>query len=951
MNNRKDQGVYEGYYTSIEYSMINSIRHSFKKIKMKCVTEKTEIHLHITPLLERITIPSLILEMNLCHQFGELSGETDTALYQSFVEECLCKEQWLSEFYTESPLLKKYIRQVIKYIENNLVELVRRFQEDQVLLNRILFADNPCSQIMRIDSADSDTHRGGQRVYILELDNGRKLVYKPRSLEIDVIFRDMMMWTADGIGIDYQWNRIVDRGEYGWCEWVDEISCENIRELERYYMRNGLLLALSYALGSSDFHYENLIAHGKYPVIIDLEMGVGRRDMERAGTADLAQELYRDSVLRTGLLPMFTWGENGEGINVGAINAAGGDLVPIRIPVIVQPGTINMHIEYARLKMKPAKNLATLNQQFVEPCRFCGEIKRGFELAYRFIMEHRTEMVRRVEKWKSTPVRFLANHTQVYSMLLSTSYLPKYMQDENERKQVLFRIKKRGGDNTADWIAEQEVEEMLRGDIPYFWYRIGETTLYSGNHKSYQNFFVTTAEAEIIHRLSKMNTENMEQQKRLIENALFIGDRGKGMSDKPEGDRADGEIQREGCKRELSLGIAKKVGDLLLEEAVWNTQKETVSWIGMMLAGFREMGYLIRPMGPYLYDGWAGVTLFAVKLARETGEQKHIELAEVLKRQLFRHTDQLSGGIDMEKRNSGAYTGEASVAYLYQLLYEQERDNQYLLYMEKQCAMLSQICRYDHNYDILGGNAGAILVLLNAFDMTGNQKYIRWAEQAGNYLINSATEYEWGGWGWIAPSIGKALTGVAHGASGIMYALARLGDYSGKTKYEEAAYRAFQFEMKHYQRDKKDWADLRFTDDQGKMRKYDTAWCHGWGGILMAVQATKIHVKGAWKEELENVAAKAEPRKRYQRGETSYSLCHGKLGNAALMYSMGERELGELRYQEIIQELNGSLKNLRERLGQQECENFGLMGGIAGIGYACLCGGEEVGRLLLVGIK
>ncbi len=946
-----DKGIFGRYYQSLEYVIVSALKKISAENDVICIPEHAKFNLNTALQFKRISISSLLLEMKLCHQCNELSGQKEEELYQSFAEECLCNKQWQKKFYRESPLLYQCIMQTIDNTVTNVLVLISCFQKDKEQLNKLLFADNPCSQIIRIDSADSDTHRGGQRVYILELDNGRKLVYKPRSLEIDVIFRDMVMWTADGIGIDYQWNRIVDRGNYGWCEWVDEFSCGNIRELERYYMRNGLLLALSYVLGSSDFHYENLVAHGEYPVIIDLEMGVGRRDMGRAETADPAQELYRDSVLRTGLLPMFTWGQDGEGINVGAINAAGGDLVPIRIPVIVQPGTINMHIEYAQPKMKPAKNLATLNKQFIEPYRFCEEIKRGFELAYRFIMEHRTEMVRRVEKWKSTPVRFLANHTQVYSMLLSTSYLPKYMQDENERREVLFRIKKRGGDNTADWIAEQEVEEMLRGDIPYFWYRIGETTLYSGNHKSYQNFFVTTAEAEIIHRLSKMNTENMEQQKRLIENALFIGDRGKGMSDKPEVDRADGETQREGCKRELSLGIAKKVGDLLLEEAVWNTQKETVSWIGMMLAGFRKMGYLIRPMGPYLYDGWAGITIFAVKLARETGEQKYIELAEVLKRQLFRHTDQLSGGIDMEKRNSGAYTGEASVAYLYQLLYEQERDNQYLLYMEKQCTMLYQICRYDHNYDILGGNAGAILVLLNAFDMTGNQKYIRWAELAGNHLINSATEYDWGGWGWITPSIGKALTGVAHGAIGIMYALARLGDYSGKTKYEEAAYRAFQFEMKHYQRDKKDWVDLRFTDDQGKMREYDTAWCHGWGGILMAVQAAKIHVKGAWKEELENVAAKAEPRKRYQRKETSYSLCHGKLGNAALMYSMGERELGELRYQEIIQELGGSLENFRERLGQQECENFGLMGGITGVGYACLCGGEEVGKLLLVGIK
>lgn len=241
-----------------------------------------------------------------------------------------------------------------------------------------------------------------------------------------------------------------------------------------------------------------------------------------------------------------------------------------------------------------------------------------------------------------------------------------------------------------------------------------------------------------------------------------------------------------------------------------------------------------------------------------------------------------------KKRCSGAYTGEASIAYTYQLLYEWEKDETYLAYMEKQCETLPEICRCDCSYDILGGNAGATLVLLNAYDMTGNEKYLRWAREAGDHLIASATKYEWGGWGWITPSIGKALTGFAHGASGIMYALARLSDYSGERKYEEAACRAFRFEMHYYRKEKKDWTDLRYTDEQEKLLNYDTAWCHGWGGILMAAQATKKYVRGEWRAELENIAVKVEPKKHYQRGENGYSLCHGKLGNVALLYGMGD---------------------------------------------------------------
>ena len=92
-----------------------------------------------------------------------------------------------------------------------------------------------------------------------------------------------------------------------------------------------------------------------------------------------------------------------------------------------------------------------------------------------------------------------------------------------------------------------------------------------------------------------------------------------------------------------------------------------------------------------------------------------------------------------------------------------------------------------------------------------------------------------------------------------------------------------------------------------------------------------------------------EPRSRYRRDETGYSLCHGKLGNVALLYGMGERALAGQRYEEILCQLGGDLKHLREKLCQQECENFGLMGGITGIGYASLCGVEETGKRLQVG--
>ena len=51
--------------------------------------------------------------------------------------------------------------------------------------------------------------------------------------------------------------------------------CE--KEIKEYYYRCGAECCLAYVLGMTDIHMDNVIAHGKYPVIIDTEFMFDRR--------------------------------------------------------------------------------------------------------------------------------------------------------------------------------------------------------------------------------------------------------------------------------------------------------------------------------------------------------------------------------------------------------------------------------------------------------------------------------------------------------------------------------------------------------------------------------------------------------------------------------------------------------------------------------------------------
>lgn len=309
--------------------------------------------------MKRITLRALLMEMEICEEEGSLKGFTGEEKYACFEEDFLGNPDYLREVYDAYPLMYEGVLRTMGDFGRNIGEALERFAEDREGINSRFFQGNPCRKIWRIGGGGSDAHRHGRRVLILEADNGEKLVYKPRSLAIDEKYTAFLGWVFRGMGMPFWWNCAWDRGSYGWCQWVSGSACHSREELERYYYRNGILLCVSYLLGSEDIHYENLIACGEYPVIVDLEMIVGSRGMGQDREMGNTERFYRESVLQAGLLPLYTWNRDGEGINVSAINGKGGQLAPVKVPVVAEPGTINMHIEYRRPATREGKTDGT----------------------------------------------------------------------------------------------------------------------------------------------------------------------------------------------------------------------------------------------------------------------------------------------------------------------------------------------------------------------------------------------------------------------------------------------------------------------------------------------------------------------------------------------------------------------------------------------------------------
>ncbi len=949
-------GIFEEYYGHLQQTLLRGKKGSRNGTGGRTPELSPELLNIFTKQMQRITLRTLIFEMEICEEDGKLKGETIEERYKYFGEIFLRDMDHKKEIYEEYPVLYESMLRTLEDFVRNIEELSDRFTKDREGINQRFYSGNPCGEIRQIGGGSSDSHRHGQRIFILELDNGEKLVYKPRNLAIDEAYETFLKWVFENVGMSCWWYQVWNKEKYGWCQWVSSVPCSSHEELGRYYYRNGMLLCVGYLLGSEDMHYENLIAHGEYPVIVDLEMAVGSRGTRMKKELTGTESFYQGSVLQTGLLPLYTWNEEGQGVNVGAINGKGGQLIPVVMPVVVNPGTVKMHIEYRRPVMREGKNLATLNGKFVEPYEFLEEIQKGFERAYTFLMEQQKETLEMLGLFRSVPIRCLVRDTQQYSMLLMTLGHPDLLIKAPNR-QAVWEALERGieHEESAGWILEQERQELLQGDIPYFYYTACKRELCSGTGGIWKEYFDDTAMQCMANRLKHMCDTDLECQEKLIRGAILIGT--KRMNEQ--------KVERLGgtgiSDRNLLLGknleshrimAAEKIADILLKEAIWSEDGREVGWISIMMAGYREKSYMIRPMNFYLYGGLAGVAVFMANLAGKTGKAKYCDVGNILVKSLFRHTDDLFQKEKRRKLSTGAYSGEASIAFAYMLMYSVSGDPVFLPYLRKQCQATAERLADDQEYDILGGNAGAILVFLKAYHLTGEKQYMEWAREAGECLLQSATSYGYG-MGWVNQAVGVALTGFAHGTAGIMLALARLGHDTQEEKYLEAAYQAYQYEENYDREELQDWEDLR-NERLTVQESQSMAWCHGWGGIVMARMAAIRYVKGSFKPELEKIkyfvrrkANSIDYRSDVYQG-ANLCLCHGRCGNTALLWKFGKKEEATLMQSQLIETICCGKTSIQGLLELQECVNYGLLGGIAGIGYSCLCNPGKVLELLCI---
>jgi type 2 lantibiotic biosynthesis protein LanM len=884
-------------------------------------------------LREAVT-PAFLLELNIARLEGRLAGATPEQRYRAF-SASLADPASAEGFFSTYPVLARLTATMVAGWSVAAAELAVRLENDQPLLERDLVGTE-LGALVGMEGGRGDAHNGGRAVSILVFAHGHRVVYKPRSLGVDVQFQRLLDWLSDAAPhIDLRRLRVLDRGDYGWTEFVAQRPVTDRAGAARYYRRTGYLLGLMYALRADDLHYENLIAAGEHPVVVDLETLFA--PTPRAVVEDPRARFWAQvgpSVLATGLLPNPVFGsDERSGVDVSGLGGRPGQIGARSWPALVGAGTDSAHREWTLQPLTGAENEVVLDGVALRAREFADEIVAGFTETLGVLASRRQQWCADdgvLAGFGSTQIRLIARPTMQYAVTMQVLWHPDHLYDAADLPKVTERLYPGPwGTGTPRALVDSEVEQLLRGDVPYFLARPDSTDLWSPDGSHQAGVLAAAPLAQARERVEKLDGARHMRETWTIRSALFLPELNGEPLRFPTHELPD---RAAPDPRDL-LDAAAAIGDRLLDLAIGAAGE--LRW--QTVSSVAGRNWAVRDTDPDLYEGAAGVALFLGYLGVLTGRSRYLDAARVATETALSRAD------DLDRRGMGAFTGLAGLAYLadHAAGWALSGDFRSRAGVLARRAFERATDADDPATDVIGGLAGLVMCLLAVRRNAPAAIPLDWAASAGDMLLRSARPLH-GGLGWPRGAA-AALTGFAHGSAGIAVALAALGVATGDAGYLDAAEAAARFERHWFSPRVRNWPDLRAIPELEELadpadgRVYLNTWCHGAPGIGLG--RASLLMAGCLDDDLRTDLVRAVESTLARGFGGSHSLCHGDLGNLeTLLAAAGvlvdpdlHASILERRAAVFNSVLDGPVCGTPHGL-----EVPGLMTGLAGIGYGLL---------------
>lgn len=764
---------------------------------------------------------------------GRLQSSKSDQQYRTFVK--YLKAGKLLSFFQKYSVLARLVATLIDLWVEEKTEFIQRLASDLSTIEQTFQED--AGQVVAISLDLSDSHNRRRSVMALTFASGLKLIYKPRSLGLEEAYFQLLKWcNQQEVLLPFKLVKVIDCKTHGWMEYVEHLPCKHETAAGRYYQRAGMLLCLLYVLEGSDFHKENLIASGEEPVLVDLEALLHpiaheiAPNAEHEGATYLANQQCFDSVLRTGLLPIWEFGANGN--QAEDISSLGGVVqeVSVRTPKWKHINTDDMVLGSDLEIIPPQANALSLNGTILSPNDYTSEIVDGFRQMYQFLLEKQEALLRIDSPFialADQKVRFVFRSTNIYAQVLGKTMQPKFLKhgiDRSIELDVLSRAFLTAETKPPIWsLLAAESQALEQMDIPYFVADSSSEVLRVNSDLIIEGYFKQPSYEKVFSHLRQLNKTNLAQQIDIIRASLYsrVAPRMTSVASTENKSSLSLDAIAPLTKAQLvheAVEIAKE-----LQQRAIHATDGSVNWIGM---GYypQAMQLQLQPLSHSLYDGAGGVALFLAALSKITGEQEFRNLALSALQQLrkaLQNKDPNSRSRMIKQIGIGGGIGVGSIVYTL-VKVAQFLDAPELLDTAALAASLitQESIADDRHFDTMSGSAGAILGLLTLYDANQNPVVLEQALECGYHLLDcrSASKSGFRAWATLEEQL---ATGISHGAAGIAYALARLYKTTQEAVFLEAAEEAIAYERTVFSPTTGNWSDM-------------TSWCHGAPGVGLA---------------------------------------------------------------------------------------------------------------------
>jgi len=877
-----------------------------------------------------ICMKALITDMHEHKNAGLLEGDTSEARYESYERRFEDKAE-IIRILEKYPVLVHLIYVKIMTKLDLVTESLKNYGADVETLKDTLNIGS--GKIAKLDISAGDSHNGGKSVVIFELEGGKKVVYKPHVMSPEQRFNELTEWmnSKDELKLKLRQPSVVNKGNHGWQEYIEYAQCHSEQEAKDYFYRIGSLLSILHIIKADDIHQENIIAHGAYPMIIDMETMLNNEKVAHITEENLPVTFFReigDSVLGTMLLPAKFANTKIDWDLSGLSGDGGTKSESIVYFKLINHGTDNLRFKPDFIVSQENSNRVKLEDKKLNAIEYQMDIEEGFKATYEFFMKHKDEFIQRIEEQEclNGTYRQVLRTTHAYGRFLEASIHPKYL-GSMESRRALFEgfYDDAITDERFSRRVSMEINDLMDNDIPYFIVEFDSNKLLGSGVQEEENYFDRTIKELTIQRLNKISPLGLKRQLSYIKMSLMT------LKDEAWQDGQKSTKAIEGGHKVLEtegdyLQGAIEIGEYYLERAIWNKERDACTWVNLTFAD--DQSFILGHSSHTLYEG-GGNILFLAQLGKASGLSKFEELAKagLAGLEAMNPKEQFE---NEEQYNVSLFSGMGSLIYLYfnlGYLWNDndliEKGNEVIKYLD-----IEKISN-TNTLDIIGGLAGTLIALCNIYEQTQSTEIL-------NSIRNLSDEFYKQVLGQMKGS--EILNGYAHGYAGLALASAKVGHVLEDEMFLGFSAQLMEEENKHYNTVTGNWNDLR-EESQDSDLMY---WCHGAPGIGLSRSLMKEYMTKENQDIIDSDIERVKE-KLFDKGyskDLDHSMCHGAFGNIDMMLQIAAKEddeaLKAFAYECGEKALKDAYDNgFRYGLGDaKEITTFML--GLSGIGYGLL---------------